>query len=101
MKKIYRNVNAQLSGVKYKEFESELVNLLKDNGIDFKTVNVKISAQVLGGLYKEGDSRAYRLLHLYGDALEEGGFNRYNARYLYQTDDMSLNRLGGFQQRIR
>lgn len=99
MKKIYKK--GKQSGSKYKAFENSLVKLLKDNGVDFKTANVRISAQVLNALYEDGDSRAHQLMHLYGDALEEGGYNKYWASYLYQTDEKSLNRLGGFQRRMR
>ena len=95
MKKIYNN------GGKYKQFESELVSLLKDNGINFKTANIKISGQALKELYEEGDTRAHRLMHLYADALEEGGYNKYYASYLFQTDKMSINRLKGYQDRLQ
>ena len=100
MRRVYKNMNKQLNGVKYKDFERGLVKLLTDNGLDFKTANIKISAQVLKDLYNEGDTNAYRLMHLYADALEEGNYNKYNAKYLFQTDKMSINRLRGFQQRI-
>ena len=101
MKKVYKRANNKQSGGKYKAFENSLVKLLKDNGVEFKTANVRISAQVLNGLYEDGDSRSHQLMHLYGDALEEGGYNKYWAKYLYQTDEKSLNRLRGFQQRMR
>jgi len=101
MMKVYKKANNKQKGSKYKAFESDLVKLLKDNGVEFKTANVRISAQVLNALYEDGDSRAHRLMHLYGDALEEGGYNKYRAKYLYQTDSMSLERLRGFQQRMQ
>jgi hypothetical protein len=81
----------------YNKFINKLIEVLEENGVNFKKALIEVSACCLKMLNKLEDTGAYQLQLAYEELLIANNNNPYNARYLFETDPMSLNRLKGFQ----